>query len=198
MTAGRQRAAYALFVVSGASGLVYEVVWSRLLKDVFGVTAYAIAAVLATYLGGLALGSWALGRAADRGVPLRFFGLLEMGVALAAPISALAVPLLVPIHAWASGRLAPHSPALACVRLMLASIVILPSTFLMGGTLPAVTKALVREMSGYGRGLGLLYALNTCGAVAGTLAAGFVLIGKIGVHPTLDLAAAANLAIGLT
>src|SRR5215813_3723204 len=57
---GRLRAISALFFASGAAGLVYEVVWSRLLKELFGVTAYAVAAVLATYLAGLALGGWLL------------------------------------------------------------------------------------------------------------------------------------------
>ncbi len=79
----RLRAVQALFVVSGAAGLIYEVVWSRLLKEVFGVTAYAVAAVLATYLAGLALGAWLLGRRADQQPdPLRFYGLLELAAAL--------------------------------------------------------------------------------------------------------------------
>ena len=74
---------YLLFFLSGAAGLVYEVVWSRLLKDVFGVTAHAVAAVLATFLGGLALGSWALGRYADR------YDRLADGVAAALDLEAL-------------------------------------------------------------------------------------------------------------
>jgi spermidine synthase len=193
----RLAAICALFFFSGAAGLVYEVVWSRLFKDVFGVTAYAVAAVLATYLGGLALGSWALGRAADRSSdPLRLYGLLEIGVAATALAGLQAIRLFDPLHAAAASRLAPGSPALACVRLVLASVVILPPTFLMGGTLPAMTKVFVERREAVGRQVSMLYALNTAGAVAGSLAAGFLFIRWLGVHPTFWLAVAANLAAG--
>ena len=77
----RVRAIRSLFFVSGAAGLIYEVVWSRLLKDLFGITAYAVAAVLATYLGGLALGGWLLSGRADREPnPLRLYALLELAI----------------------------------------------------------------------------------------------------------------------
>src|ERR1700749_455630 len=76
---------HAIFFLSGSAGLIYEVVWSRLLKEVFGVTAHAVAAVLATYLGGLALGAWALGGKVDRRArPLRFYGQLEICIGLLA------------------------------------------------------------------------------------------------------------------
>src|SRR5438128_7732090 len=106
--AGRLRAIYGLFVVSVDAGLVYEVVWSRLLKDIFGVTAYAIAAVLATYLGGLALGAWLLGGRADsQRQPLRFYGVLELGIAAAAVLGVLTLRLLVPLDRAVAQRVAP-------------------------------------------------------------------------------------------
>src|SRR5437588_5923473 len=96
---------YLLFFLSGAAGLVYEVVWSRLLKDAFGVTAHAVAAVLATYLGGLALGSWLLGRVVDkRRDPLRLYGFLELGIGTSALLTAFLLPALLPLHAWAASR----------------------------------------------------------------------------------------------
>ena len=194
----RLRAVQALFVVSGAAGLIYEVVWSRLLKEIFGVTAYAVAAVLATYLAGLALGSWLLGRRADREPnPLRFYGFLELAVGATAVVGALLLRFLGPFHDAAALRLAPGSPVLLLVRLLLASLVVLPPTFLMGATLPAITRVFVGGLQTVSRDLGALYALNTAGAVAGSLLAGFVLIRGIGVHPTLWLAVATNLAVGL-
>src|ERR1700682_3580494 len=97
----------ALFFVSGAAGLVYEVVWSRLFKEIFGVSAHAIAVVLATYLCGLALGSRALGRAADRREnPLRLYGLLELGIAAAALLGTLAIRFFEPLHLAAASRFA--------------------------------------------------------------------------------------------
>src|SRR5258705_2895288 len=98
-SAARRRIACGLFLVSGGTGLVYEVVWSRLLKDVFGVTAYAVAAVLAAYLAGLALGAWLLGKRADREPdPLRVYGILELGVAPKAPFGTLGLGVLHPLH----------------------------------------------------------------------------------------------------
>jgi len=188
---------YLLFFASGAAGLIYEVVWSRLLKDMFGVTAHAVAAVLATYLAGLALGAWWLGRAADRRRdPLRIYGLLELGVAVSALLTSWIAPLLQPLHGWAASRLAPDSAMLAVVRLLLASVLVLPPTLLMGATLPAMTRAFVKRLEGLGRELSLLYAINTAGAVAGNLLAGFILIRAVGVHRTLWIAAAVNLAVG--
>lgn len=188
---------YLIFFLSGAAGLLYELIWSRLLKEVFGVSAYATATVLATYLAGLAAGSWILGRAADRHRrPLAFYGWLEIGVAAAALLGTLIIPRLGAVHAWAAVQLAPDSLALVGVRLALGAVAIFPSTFLMGGTLPAMAKLFAPRTASLGRDLGLLYFLNTLGAVTGTIAAGFVLIGAIGVHATLFLGAGLNLAIG--
>ena len=195
-SAARRRIACGLFLVSGGTGLVYEVVWSRLLKDVFGVTAYAVAAVLAAYLAGLALGAWLLGKRADREPdPLRFYGILELGVAATALLGTLVLRVLDPLHQAAALRLSPGSPALLFLRVLLASLVVLPPTVLMGATLPAMTRAFVDRAGNVGRELSLLYALNTAGAVGGSVLAGFVLIRSAGVHPTLWLAAAANVAV---
>jgi spermidine synthase len=197
MTRGRQLAATAAFFLSGAAGLVYQVVWSRLLNEIFGISAHATTAVLATYLGGLALGSWALGRLADRTErPLRLYGLLEIGVGATAVLGAWLVRALEPAHAFAASRFASDSLVLLALRAALASAVVLPPTFLMGATLPAMTRAFVDRIGKLGRSLAFLYALNTAGAVAGSLAAGFALIRAYGLHPTLWLAVAVNVAVG--
>lgn len=186
-----------MFFLSGAAGLVYQVVWSRLLNEVFGVSAHATTAVLATYLGGLALGSWVLGRTADRAErPLRLYGLLEIGVGATAVAGSWLVRALEPAHAWAASRFAPDSLVLLGLRVLLASAVVLPPTFLMGATLPAMSRAFVDRIGRLGRTLAILYGVNTAGAVAGCVAAGFVLIRAVGVHPTLWLAVGVNLLVG--
>src|SRR5262249_2854807 len=103
---------------------------------------------------------------------------------------------LEPLHAWAASRYAADSAALVAFRLALALMLVLPPTLCMGATLPAMTRAMVKRLDELGRRLSLVYALNTAGAVAGCLLAGFVLIGAVGVHPTLWLAAGANFAVG--
>ena len=186
---------YAIFFLSGAAGLVYQVVWSRLLNEVFGITTYAVTVVLATFLGGLALGGAILGRGADRSrSPLRLYGMLEMGVGLTALAGTWVIRAFDPLHAWAATRLAPDSIVLMGVRLLVASIVILPPTMMMGATLPAVTRVFVEDVANLGRRLSLLYALNTAGAVVGSILAAFFLIRAIGVHPTLWVAVATNVA----
>src|SRR6266568_1190121 len=189
---------YVLFLLSGAAGLVYQVVWSRLLNEIFGVTAHAVTAVLATLLAKIALGGWLLGRIADRRPDaLRFYAILELGIGVTALAGTWAMSALGPAHVWFASRLAPDSAALIVVRCALAAVVILPPTFLMGGTLPAIARVFVGGTAELGRKLSLLYGLNTFGAVLGSLGAGFVLIRAIGVHPTLWLAAAVNLGVGI-
>jgi spermidine synthase len=188
---------FIMFFASGAAGLTYQVVWSRLFNEVFGVSAYAVTAVLAAFLGGLALGSWALGRVADRmPEPLRLYGWLEVGIGLTAVAGTWLLAASDPVDAWLASRLAPSSGLLLLARVGLASAVILPPTFFMGGTLPAMTRSFVGSVDRLGRELGFLYALNTAGAVVGSLAAGFVLIRALGVHSTLWLAVGVNLVIG--
>lgn len=190
---------YVLFFLSGISGLIYQVVWSRMLSEVFGVTAYAITVVLATYLAGLALGAVVLGPVADRRAsPLRFYAVLEIGIALTALFGVWLVRLLDPLHIAAANRFSIDSASLILARSLMASLIILPPTFLMGGTLPVITRAVVNNVQRLGSQLSLLYGLNTLGAVIGTLASGFVLIRFFGLHLTLATAVAINLAVGVT
>ena len=196
MSSPRLRFAAVIFFLSGASGLVYQVVWSRVLNEVFGVSALAVTAVLATYLGGLALGGLLLGRLADRSPsPLRLYAILELGVAVAAAAGTYAARLLDPLHLRIASALLPNSVALLAARVILAAVVVLPATILMGATLPAMTRVFVRRIGRVGRGLSGLYAVNTAGAVAGCLLAGFVLIRALGVHGTLWAAVAVNVLV---
>src|SRR5580692_9844222 len=106
--AARRALTHAIFFLSGSAGLIYEVVWSRLLKEVFGVTSYAVAAVLATYLGGLALGAWVVGGRVDRSArPLRFYGRLEIAIGVLALLTAPLLRFFEPIDRLAATRLAP-------------------------------------------------------------------------------------------
>lgn len=186
------------YVLSGAGGLVYQVVWTRLLSLTFGVTVFATSAVLASFMAGLGLGSWLAGRRIDRHpAPLRVYALLEIGIGL----YALAVPAildaLTPAYVALAGRLEGHFLAFNLARATLAFVVLLVPTTLMGATVPAIGRYLVQRFETVGWNVGLLYALNTAGAVAGTLAAGFVLIGTLGIWRTTLVTAAVNVAIGV-
>ncbi len=188
--------AIACFLVSGAAGLLYEVVWSKVLSQVMGNSLHAISTVVACFLAGLALGAWiaarvppAPGRAAIR------YARLELGIAV---LGALSVPLLRALDP-ALGTLAGSlggGPAFLAARFALLALVLLPPTILMGATLPVLVGGL--EPGRAGATLARLYAINTVGAVAGTALGGFVLMPALGLSATTWLAAVLNAVAALS
>ena len=188
----------ALFVASGAAGLIYQVVWSRELVLVFGNTTQAVATIVTAFMAGLGFGSLVGGRLADTSLrPLRLYGLIELAVAAMAALLPFAFSGLAEIYRGVWPSLVERPGQLAGVRFALALAAVAPATFLMGMTLPLLTRYLVRNLDEAGARLGELYAANTIGAMAGTLLAGFVLIELVGLHLTSYLAVALNLAAGL-
>ncbi|ANM28909.1 hypothetical protein ABI59_03745 [Acidobacteria bacterium Mor1] len=187
-----------LFILSGACGLTYEVVWSRHLVDVFGVTAFAVSTVLVSFMGGMALGAALLGPMADRSPrPLRMFALLEAGIGL----YALVLPALMAGIEALYGALVPILPEAlllrSLLRFVLCLLLLLVPTVLMGGTLPALGRGLLARRKGLGAGVGLLYFVNTIGAALGCYLAGFELIPSLGLSRTTWLAAALNGVVAL-
>jgi spermidine synthase len=186
-----------LYFVSGAFALVYELVWSRLLTHVFGSTALALGTVLAAFMAGLALGSWWIGKVADRSRNcLRLYAYLEIGLALAALISHLLLSLIGPAHVALHDIFGFSTSIFAGIRFLLAFLLVMGPTLLMGATLPVLTRFLVNRRTIIGINLSTLYAINTAGAVTGVLLAGFFLIGRYGIHIPVYIAVAGNLLIG--
>jgi len=186
------------FVVSGATGLIYEVLWARMLGLVFGATTLAVSTVLAAFMGGLALGSALAGKLAPRvRKPLSTYGWMEIGVA----IYALLVPLLfrwvdhVYVLIWQ--QLQPGYFAFSLWRFFLSGLVLLVPTTLMGATLPVLAAALVSSSERDSNSVTRLYACNLAGAIAGTLAAGFVLLPALGIRTTIAVAAMLNVMVGI-
>ncbi len=191
---------YLCFFLSGFSGLVYEIVWSRLFAYTMGSSNLSIAVVVSVFMGGLAVGSFVGGRIAEVvRSPLRLYGFLVAGTG----ITGAAVPfLLMPIEALLTRvyRLHDGEPghwvfttakALAC-----AATIFLPTVF-MGATLPALAQHLTRNVREVGASLGALYAANTFGAVAGTAAAGFFFLRWWGLGWTTGIAASVDLLVGI-
>ncbi len=200
MTAGSRNTVFAAVVVSGAAALVYEVVWSRQLSVFLGITIRAQAVVLAAFMLGLALGSRYLGARADRTVrPMLLFAGLEAAIGIYGVLSAFILPSLAPWYARLASPLEISSVAGDVTRFSVAAAALLAPTFLMGGTIPALVRALAPE-AGPGPGstgivIGRVYALNTLGAALGAFAAGFVLLPALGTIHTLWVAAFLNLAV---
>lgn len=184
---------WALFFLSGASGLIYEVVWVRMLTRVLGQTVWATATVLSAFMAGLALGSYLAGRGADRcRRPLLWYGLLEGGISLTALLSLWLPGWLLPLyrllHDWAGAS----GIGLNAARVSVALVMLLLPTTLMGATLPLLCAFGVRGEGAFGRCVGRLYAWNTFGAVTGALATGFVLLGAFGETNTILAGVALN------
>jgi spermidine synthase len=187
-----------LFVASGAAGLVYQVVWSRELVLVFGNTTQAVATIVTAFLAGLGLGSLVGGRLADRvSRPLRLYGALELAVAAFGLVLPLVFGRLGDAYRGLYGQLVEAPTALAMVRFGLAFAAVAPATFLMGMTLPVLTRHLVRTLDETGSRISELYAANTIGAMVGTLLAGFVLIEFLGLRLTSAVAVGLNVLAGL-
>lgn len=176
-----------LLFLSGTAALVYQVLWIKQLSLVVGVDVHAITTAISAFFAGLGLGSWALGRLADRTPrPVRLYALLELAVAVLAVATTLAL-----------ARIAPWFATLETLSAWLAwplvfTLIGAPA-FLMGGTLPALMRAIQPRDGKIGSAGGRLYAANTAGAIAGALLPPFLLIPALGVQGAALAAAALNI-----
>lgn len=187
-----------LFFLSGASGLIYEVLWMRSFMSAFGVTVYATSVVLAAFMGGLALGSYLFGRWAEvKGSPIHTYAYLEIGIGVYALLIPFVLKHLPSLYQLIYRHLSDNVTLTLMVRFGASFIVLLLPTTMMGATLPVLSKFFAADKTRVGKESGRLYAINTFGAVMGTLAAGFFLIPYLGVSRTNYLAASLNLLIGI-
>src|SRR5437899_946298 len=198
MRSSAARAYTVLFFLSGATGLIYELLWVRLLYQAFGSTIQSITTVVAAYMGGLGLGAWLLGRKADRQArPAALYGWLEIAIGAFGLASPFVLSLAHRVYIGVAGALDLGAAASVALRFGLAALVLLVPTTLMGGTLPALTKGFMGvERDRLQTSLGRLYALNTLCARVGTTLAGFFLIERVGIRSSLYATAALNLSLG--
>lgn len=198
-----------IFFLSGGSALIDQIVWTRATYRIFGVTAPATATVLTAFMAGLAIGSYLFGRLADRlagrqseaGVAvgrsrrseptLRLYAAMEAAIAIFAPLTPWVFKRLEPVYVSLATATGLDSPWLPVLRAALCTLVLLPPTVLMGGTLPVLAKSYLRGRPG--RATAMLYSINTWGAVFGCFLAGYVLLGELGEQRSLLVAAGGNL-----
>jgi spermidine synthase len=187
-----------LFFCSGASSLIFETIFTRLLTYTFGNTAHAVSTVLAAFLGGLALGAYLFGRWVDRRPPsLWVYGGLELLVGIYCLFIPKLFLLLTQTYVALYHRFHLGPAALTSVRFGLAGVVILAPTLLMGGTLPALARYVSSQRRDFEAEVSRLYGWNTLGAALGTLASTYLLMPFLGVHGTIGLACAVNFSIFL-
>jgi predicted membrane-bound spermidine synthase len=196
MVHARVRSVGLLLFFSGMCALVFQVTWQREFRLVFGGSTAASGAVLAVFMGGLGIGNLWLGRWADRRPnPLTLYAGLEFSVALSAAATPALLALVRSAYIALGGQTALGMAGATALRLGLSAAVLGLPTFLMGGTLPAAARAVTTPADSNRRGLGMLYGLNTLGAVAGAAASTFWLLETFGMRRTLWLACLVNLGI---
>jgi len=187
-----------LFLLSGATSLFYQVAWVRMLSLFFGSDLYAAAITLSVFMGGLSFGSWLAGRFGDRlRRPLVAYGALEVMIGL----YALAFPVLLNSLSDAYGVVYRANFETAPwiyhgFRIAVAAITLLLPTLLMGATLPLIIRQIAHAEGELGARVGRFYAINTFGALIGTLATGFWILPWLGVSAAVRLALLINLVIG--
>jgi spermidine synthase len=193
------RLLFTAIFISGASALIYQLIWVRLLGLVFGVSSFAVATVVAVFLLGLGLGSYFFGRWSERmRDPLRVYLYVELGIAatsLLAYVVIEALPVYRYLYEYAYNNLGFYG--LSVARLLLSTLVLLAPVFLIGGTMPLLAKYFLRNPESLGSSFSKLYYLNTLGATAGVLLTGFVFVRLFGVIGTLMIAVGGNLLVAL-
>lgn len=188
-----------MLLVSGGCALVFQVVWIRELRLVFGATTASSAAVLAIFMAGLGLGNWLFGRRIDASTrPLRFYGLLELGIACSAGLTPFLILLVREMYLGLGGQAALGPEVATLLRLLASAIILAVPTILMGGTMPAAGRAVSSEADQNRRGVALIYGLNTLGAVVGAGLANFFLLEALGNRSVLWSACLVNLLLAGT
>ena len=165
MTA-RAKVVAPLLFGSGFCALLYQMAWLREFRLVFGASTAASAAVVAIFVGGLGAGGLLIGRRADlHPRPLDLYARLEMLIAVSAAVTPALLWLVRRSYVALGGTVALGLTGGTLVRLVLAALVLLVPTWLMGGTLPAAARAAATSDDPGRRGVALLYGVNTLGAV---------------------------------
>ncbi|MDI6767136.1 MAG: fused MFS/spermidine synthase [Bacteroidota bacterium] len=190
-----------LFILSGICGLIYEVAWAKYLSLFIGNTAYSHMIVLATFMGGLALGAFYWGRYADKSTnQLKLYGILEIVIGVYCLIYPTTIGLCEKlfISIASSSNIASDQTILLLIKFLLSFITLIIPTFIMGGTLPILTKFLTKSIAEAGKGVATLYYINSLGAVIGTALAGFYLIRIYSLDGAIWIASVLNLIVGVT
>jgi spermidine synthase len=187
-----------ILFASGFCALVYQIAWQREFRLIFGASTAASACVVAVFMGGLGLGGRVLGPWVDRRRdPLRAYAVLEGIVAATAACTPMLLGLVRAAYVGLGGTAALGLWGGTALRLALAALVLLPPTFVAGGTLGAAARSAEGHGDRRRRATAILYGVNALGAVAGCLAATFALLETFGTRRTLWLSALLNLLVAV-
>ncbi len=189
------------FFLSGMTGLIYEILWSRMIVPIVGCAPFAVSIILTVFMGGLGLGSYIAGRTVDRVKNPARLVVLYAWLEILIGLYALSVPFLVrlfePLYAMLYNRFFEHFLFFNFLTFVVCSALLCVPVIAMGATLPILCRFYVNRLSSLGTRAGRLYGLNTIGAALGSMLCGFWLLSAFGIAGTLGLAVSANLTIGV-
>ena len=187
-----------LFFVSGLTALIYQNIWARQLQLLFGTSQFAIATVLAAFMAGLAAGGFLMARYADSASkPLFLYGALELFIGLYALVFPLLIKATTPLYLGFYAAAEPGPVLFGVFQCAALGVLLLAPTTCMGATLPLLGRFVTTRVGHVGDRIGLLYGVNTFGAVAGIAVSGFFLLPSLGLFKTTLVAAACNVLLGL-
>ncbi len=189
---------YIIFFCSGAVGLVYQIIWSRMLYLIFGVSTYSVIAVTSGFMAGLAIGSFLIGKLLHQKTnALRVYGIIELAIGISAGLTPTLLSFLPNLYRTIA-QTAPYDWILLFVKFILTFAVILPPTIAMGATLPTIVHYLEKSSHGgkIAQTVSMLYGINTFGALLGVLVTGYILIETVGLRASAYSAAIINLILG--
>ncbi|RJP78652.1 MAG: hypothetical protein C4522_12170 [Desulfobacteraceae bacterium] len=189
------------FFISGFTGLIYEILWTRLIVKVIGSAPFSVSIVLTVFMGGLGLGSYLAGKRIDRiKNPLtlvRIYGVLELIIAAYGLVFPLLLIVFKPVFSLLYNQLFSYFWLYNLITFIGCCILLIIPVTCMGATLPVLCRFFVTRIDSVGTHIGRLYGLNTIGAAFGSLICGFWLIQVLNVHGTLILAVCLNSFIGM-
>ena len=189
------------FFLSGLTGLIYEVLWTRMIVKIIGGAPFAVSIVLTIFMGGLGLGSYLAARKIDRidepGKLVRLYGLLELAVGAYGFVLPLLIIVFRPFFAFVYNQTFETFMLYNLLTFIGCAVLLIIPVTCLGATLPILSRFYVSSLSHLGTHTGRLYGLNTVGAGLGALLAGFVFLDWLGLWGSLGVAVALNAAIGL-
>ena len=191
-------AVIAIYFLSGACSLTYEVIWQRLLKLILGNTTYATSITVAVFMGGLAFGAFLVRKKADAiKNKLLVYGCIELLVALFASLTPFFLKGMDSAYGFLFQSYMPSATVVLALQIIVSTVILAVPTVLMGTTLPLLASLVVRRAAHTGWKTGVLYSVNTFGALVGVGATGFYLIRLLGVFPAYFIFVGLNAGIGI-
>ncbi len=188
------------FLISGLTGLIYEIIWTRLLTKVIGNAPFTVSIILTVLMGGMAIGSYFAGKRMLRktkpGQLIQYYGLLQVIIGVYALLLPLLITLSTPLFAVIYNQLFAWFWFYHFLTFIMCGLLLLVPAICMGAALPVLSQFYVTRLEKTSSRLGVLYGLNTIGAVIGSIAGGFWLINWSGVWGTLISTAIVSILVG--